>query len=736
MRMNTRTSILARLALACGLVLACALPVAPSAFAAGAATDAPAPPKPPPASDARAGSVTLATADAAPGVLPGAGAPALPGLRAESVPGGLSSGVEGAETDADPTAGFLRELIEAGREEPEFLHPDVAFRLEASAQNPGLAVVRWRIEPGYYLYAKRTEVHLPEGSPPGTSIAGLELPQGEMQEDPYFGRVEVYRFDATAAVRLAHAGSPPPDVTLDVVYQGCSDAGLCYPPIQRTLAVRLDGGAPGAPAGGSDASAAARPASVSPAGSLPLRSLPAAADLSETDRIARGLATEGLGASAAAFFGFGLLLSLTPCIFPMIPILSSILVAGGVGGARGAGRRGGGAGGGGATRGRARGLALSAAYVSGSALAWAVIGGIAGLLGANVQIALQNPWAIGAVSVAFVALALSMFGLYSFGLPSAWMTRASGWTNRAGRGGGYAGAAAMGVVSALVVGPCVAAPMAGAVLYIGQAGDAVRGSLALAAMGYGMGVPLLVLGASSSRLLPRVGPWMDTLQRAAGVVLLGVAAYLLERVLPPAAALTVWAIVAASACVVLVWAAWRPLRRGARYAAGTGAVAAAVYAAVLVVGASTGARDPLHPLAGLRASMAPGAGPDALEFTAIKGLDGPRGLEAALARAEAAGRFVMLDFYADWCVSCKEMEEFTFRDPGVLAALGRVRVLRADVTAYDAADQALMKRLGVLGPPAILFFGPDREERRRYRTVGFKGAADFTRRVTGATSAA
>ena len=191
-----------------------------------------------------------------------------------------------------------------------------------------------------------------------------------------------------------------------------------------------------------------------------------------------------------------------------------------------------------------------------------MIGGVAGLLGANVQIALQSPWAIGTVSVVFVALALSMFGLYSFELPSGWVTRATGWTNRAGRGGGYAGAAAMGVVSALVVGPCVAAPMAGAVLYIGQAGDAVRGSLALAAMGYGMGVPLLVLGATSSRLLPRAGPWMDTLQRAAGVVLLGVAAYLLERVLPSAAALAAWAVVAASACVVLAWAAWKPLRRG------------------------------------------------------------------------------------------------------------------------------------------------------------------------------
>ena len=696
--MNTRTSFLARLLLACGCVFACALPAGPSAFAAGAG--------------------------AAAGGIPAVRAPVLPGIPSETEPGGLRSVVEGAEGDADSTAGFLQDLIDAGRDEPEFLHPDIAFQVDASAPEPALAVVRWRIEPGYYLYAKRMEVHLPEGSSPETTIAGVELPPGEIQEDPYFGRVEVYRFDASASVRLAHAGSPPKDIVLDVVYQGCADEGLCYPPIQKALSVRLGGAAPGATPG-----AAAGPSApaASPAGSPP-----AGAALSETDRIAWRLATDGIAASAAAFFGFGLLLSLTPCIFPMVPILSSILVAGGVGGVGGAG--------GGASRGRARGLALSLAYVSGSALAWAAIGGVAGLLGANVQIALQSPWALGAVTVAFVALALSMFGLYTFELPIAWMTRASGWTNRAGRGGGYAGAATMGVVSALVVGPCVAAPMAGAVLYIGQAGDAVRGSLALAAMGYGMGVPLLVLGASSSRLLPRAGPWMDTLQRAAGVVFLGVAAYLLERVLPPAAALAAWAVVAASAGVVLAWAAWRPLARGARYAAGAGALAATVYAAVLVLGASTGARDPLHPLAGLRSLMAPGAGPgpgpEAIEFTAIKGLAGPDGLEAALARAEAAGRFVMLDFYADWCVSCKEMEESTFRDPRVLAALGGVRVLRADVTANDAADQALMKRLGILGPPAILFFGPDRMERRRYRTVGFKDATDFTKRVTGATSAA
>ena len=647
---------------------------------------------------------------------------AVSGAQSLAAPGESRSVAEGADS-SDP-AGFLKELLEAGQDEPEFLHPDVAFRLEAAATGSDRAVIRWRIEPGYYLYAKRMEVHLPEGSPPGTAIAKVDLARGEIQVDPYFGRVEVYRHEAEAAVRLAHAGAAPPELVLDVVYQGCADEGLCYPPIEKSVAVRFDGTAPSAGAGGAPAATVAD--STSPRSSTAdsdARPVADDASLSEADRIARRLAAEGIAASVAAFFGFGLLLSFTPCIFPMIPILSSILVSGG-------GRSGG----------RTRGLALSLAYVSGSALAWAAIGGVAGLLGANVQIALQNPWVLVAVSAMFVTLALSMFGLFSFELPSAWITRATTWTNRAGRGRGYAGAGAMGFISTLIVGPCVAAPMAGAVLYIGQAGDAARGSVALFAMGFGMGMPLLALGASSQRLLPRVGPWMNTFQRAAGVVLLAVAAYLLERILPAGAAMLGWAVVAASACFVLARAGWRrPVRGGAasRYAAYAGAFVAVAYAGLLLVGASTGAHDPLRPLAGLRSEATPpGAGPRHLEFTAIKGLDGPRGLESALVRAAAAGSFVMLDFYADWCVSCKEMEESTFRDSRVLAALGEVRLLRADVTANDAADQALMKRLGILGPPAILFFGPDREERRRYRTVGFKAATDFTRRVTGATGAA
>ena len=636
------------------------------------------------------------------------------------VAGAPRSPAGGARDTAPVPPGSLRELFDTGRGEPEFLHPDAAFRVDASAPEPASVLVRWRIEPGHYLYRKRIEVTLAGTSPEGVSVAGFELPPGEVLEDPYFGQVEVFRSETAAAVRLRHPDPPPPVVDLAVLYQGCADAGLCYPPIRKVLTVRLDGPGSGTGPAARDALAASGAGAEAGWGG--------AAGVfdgtsSETDRIARFLAGDGLGAGIAAFFGFGLLLSFTPCIFPMIPILSSILVADG-------------------RAGRFRGFSLALAYVSASALTWAAAGGIAGLLGANVQAALQNPWALGAVSAGFAALALSMFGLFRLQLPGAWTTRAADWTNRAADGGGYAGAAAMGFVSALIVGPCAAAPMAGAVLYIGQAGDPVRGGIALFAMGFGMGAPLLVLGASSGRLLPRAGPWMATIQRVVGVVLLGVAAWLLERIVPAWAAMAAWAAVAGAGAAVLAGAARRqgppPARilrspRILRFAGGAGAAAAAVYAAVLLAGAATGARDPLDPLAGLRPSP---AGEGRIEFVAVKGLDGPRGLDAALARAAARGRFVMLDFYADWCVSCKEMEETTFRDPRVRDALGGMLVLRTDVTANDEADRALMKRLEVLGPPSILFFGPDRRERRRYRTVGFRDAVEFSARAAGAANAA
>ena len=659
----------------------------------------------------------LAVASALPAALRAAPPDAeVPAARAErpapesnarvSVEGGANPFLAQAGTEERGSSrGFLEELLEAASEEPEFLHPDRAFRVGLEVRGPEEVVFRWRIEPGYYLYRKRIELAVEPGDVESTAIAGVAIPPGEVVEDPYFGTVEIFREAVTVPVRLAHAGAPPPEVALAVAYQGCADQGLCYPPVWKVFSAPLDGPGPGFVAVTDDSR-----------GLRPSRDILFSEDqLSETDRIARSLSADGLLFGLAAFFGFGLLLAFppTPCVFPMIPILSSILVAQG-------------------RPGTGRSFLLSAAYVSSSAATYALIGAMAGLAGANLQIAFQHPGVIGVVGAVFVLLALAMFGLYELQVPSSWQTRLSGWGTTAGRAGGYTAASVMGVVSALVVGPCVAAPLAGAVLYIGEMGDPARGGLVLFALGLGMGAPLLLLGASTGRWLPRAGRWMEAAKKAAGVVLLGVAALLFERVAPAWLAMAGWAAVAGSAGLVLAFAARHARALAARRAAGYGAGAAAVYAAVLVLGAATGAADPLRPFDGIAAP----AGAEALEFRAIKGVDGPDGLDAALIRAATDGRSVMLDFYADWCVTCKEMEDTTFRDARVVGALRGALMLRADVTANDEADRALMRRLGVLGPPAILFFGPDRVERRRFRTVGFQDAEEFSARAARAMDAA
>ena len=589
--------------------------------------------------------------------------------------------------------GFLRGLVGAAAEQPRFLALDEAFRLSVQAEGPDRLVANWDIAPEYYLYRDRIQVEMADGQSTGTLVRAVQLPPGAVRDDPYFGTVEIYRTEAHADILLAHAGNVVPGVVeIALTYQGCADAGLCYPPERKILPLVLSTSA--FPSGDSTAAAPS-------------------AELSDADRIARTLASEHLLFGLAAFFGFGLLLSLTPCVFPMIPILSSVLAAcGGTSSAR-------------------RGFALSLSYVLAHAAAYAAIGSVAGLLGANLQIVLQSPPALLATSAVFVALALSMLGLYSLQVPSTWQSWLEGWARAAGHSGGHAGAAAMGLVSALIVGPCVAAPLAGAVIYIGQVGDPFRGALALFTLGLGMGAPLLLFGASAGRMVPRAGRWMAAVSPVIGIVMLAVAVYLLERIVPAAATLVGWAAVASVAALLIARAAKRLPKRQWRLASGGAAAAAALYGVVLLTGAATGATSPLRPFGG----FAPASG-SPIEFVTVKGMKGPAGLEAALARAEAQGRFIVLDFYADWCVSCKVMEETTFRDARVRTALQGSMALRADVTEYDEADRVLMGQLGVLGPPAILFFTPDRAERRRYRLVGFEGADEFAQRLTGVFDAA
>ncbi len=562
---------------------------------------------------------------------------------------------------------------------PEFLPPDVAFVLSAEAEDANTVVANWEIADGYYLY--RSKMRFTVTEPPGITVANTRLPDGKMKYDEYFGEMEVYYQRVPATLLLERQSRQSQTITLDVAYQGCADAGLCYPPITKRIDVSL----PGAPQSAGAAS-----------GTAPFVELP------EQDRIARTLVEGNIWLVMLGFLGFGLLLTFTPCVFPMIPILSSILV------------------GQGDTLGTRKAFTLSLTYVLAMAATYTLAGVLAGLLGANLQAAFQNPWILGSFIVVFVLLALSMFGLYDLQIPASWQARLAGASNRQ-QGGTYAGVGIMGFLSALIVGPCVAAPLAGALIYIGQTGDAVLGGLALFALSMGMGIPVLAVGTSAGKLLPKAGPWMDTVKIVFGVVLLGVAIYLAERMVPAWVGLLLWgALLVVTAihfgALEKLAAQVTPLRR-----VGKGlALVMLVYGVALVVGGFSGSDNVWRPLDRLAAG---GSGyQHGLEFKPVKGING---LNSAIAAAVAQGKPVMLDFYADWCVSCKEMERYTFRDSEVQAALAGTVLLQTDVTANDAEDQALLRHFELFGPPAILFFGPDGGERPAYRVVGYMKAPRF-----------
>ncbi|MFH1043826.1 MAG: protein-disulfide reductase DsbD, partial [Pseudomonadota bacterium] len=396
-----------------------------------------------------------------------------------------------------------------------------------------------------------------------------------------------------------------------------------------------------------------------------------------------------------------LLLAFTPCMFPMIPILSGILLPHGE------------------RLTHARGFLLALAYVLGMAITYALAGVAAGLLGTMLSSALQNPWVLGAFATLFVALALSMFGLYELQMPSVLQSRLAAASSHL-HGGHFASVFAMGVLSALIVGPCVAAPLAGALLYIGQSGNAVLGGAALFAMALGMGAPLLAVGASTGALLPKSGPWMESVKKVFGVVLLGVAIYLISPVLPAAAHLLLWAALLIVSAIYLH--AIDPLPHAAsgyrRLWKGVGVIALLAGIALLV-GALSGGRDVLQPLANLRVGAAPAE--QNWRFQRVNSID-----ELDRALRAARGTPVLLDFYADWCVSCKEMERDTFSAPPVQTRLGRMVTLQADVTGNSADHQALLKRFRLFGPPGIVFFDRQGVEIRELRVIGFENAAKFT----------
>lgn len=565
-------------------------------------------------------------------------------------------------------------LLGKAGQDPEFLPPEVAFRLMAYPDGGETVVLDWSIEPGYYLYRHRVGAK-PET--PGLKLGEPAMPVGERKTDEFFGEVEVF-YDRLLARVPVLARPESGTMVLKVSYQGCADAGLCYPPTTTTVSVDLP--PPGAPA----ALAGTEGASGGGSGTV-----------AEQDRLASLVAGGPLLAVMASFFGFGLLLAFTPCVLPMIPILSGIIA--------GEGKQ--------VTTRRA--LLLSATYVLGMSVTYTIAGATFAAAGQQAQAFFQQPWILVLFALLFVALALSMFGLYDLQLPSRLQSRLHMASNRQ-RAGTLVGTLVMGALSALVVTACVAPPLVAALAVIGQTGDVARGALALFALSLGMGAPLLLVGVAEGKLLPKAGPWMETVKALFGVAFLGVAVWMLERILPGPVVVALWALLAFVAGYYFGGfhrPDWRSPAGHSIVARGVG-LFSMIYGVILLVGAAAGGSDPLRPLTALTRGGGEPAGPT-LEFRPIRSVGD---LDRELAAADSP---VLVDFYADWCVSCKEMDKYTFADLDVRTALQGFTLLKADVTANSVDDQALLKRFGIFGPPTTAFFPAGAGECRNFRLVGF-----------------
>jgi thiol:disulfide interchange protein DsbD len=610
-----------------------------------------------------------------------------------------------------------------GEEEQEFLDPDVAFTMTAEQVDDDQILTQWQIAPGYYLYREKfafalVQPELGVGAEAASAdarspilLAQPQFPAGKIKTDEFFGEMEIYQSDMQIRLPLQtpRAKTAEPLLALSVSYQGCAEAGICYPPITKTIALvgALVGGVADGMAGaltGQVPGATADPVQGREAPATPQVKGSGVADVvSRQDQIAARLESGNWFLVISIFFGFGLALAFTPCVLPMVPILSGIIV------------------GQGANLSTRSAFTLSLTYVIAMALMYALAGAVAGVFGHNLQAMFQDPVVLVGFSAVFVLLAFSMFGFYELQLPSSWQGKLAELSNTGG-GGTYGGVAIMGALSAIIVGPCVAPPLAGALIYIGRSGDAALGGVALFSMALGMGAPLLVIGTSAGRWLPHVGAWMDAVKRVFGVILLGVAVWLLERILPGALVMGMWA------CLLIVSAvylgAMESLTTGSggwqRLWKGVGTVML-VYGVTLLVGAAGGGSDVFRPLDAYTGGG--GVSEHQLTFERIKTTDD---LHSRLANSSAP---TMLDFYADWCVECKRMERRTFNDPRVQRALSGVTMLQADVTANDAEDQALLKSLGLIGPPAILFFLPNGAEHRGYRLAGYVDPARFASHV-------
>ena len=583
-----------------------------------------------------------------------------------------ASGLPGAPA----AGGGLGDLLGSS---PEGILPaEEAFLFDALAVDPGRLLVRFTARPDYYLYREQFDFRVLDDD---IDVVQVLSPTGESMVDEFFGETEVYFGEVEISLELSRPAGPARRVTLEADFQGCWEGGICYPPMNRSLTVDL-------PA----ADVPVRVADVPPA---PAQEVAVA----EQDRLAAALAGRPVLA-LTLFLVAGLLLAFTPCVFPMVPILSGLIA--------GEGDR----------MTTARAFRLSLVYVLAMALVYTAFGVVAGLFGQNLQALFQHPVVLSGFAGLFVLLSLAMFGFYELQLPASWQTKLNQWSNRA-EGGTLMGAAIMGALSALIVGPCVAPALMGALIYIGQTGDAVLGGAALFAMAIGMGIPLVIWGTSAGKLLPRAGGWMNAVKAVFGVGLLALAIWMLERVVPPAATMFMWGALAIASGVYLgalsrleqPVSGWRKLWQAL-------GVILLVLGIMQLIGAASGGRDWMRPLGHLvgGAATVPAA---EVSFRQVQTLDELQGAIAASTRP------VFLDFYADWCVDCVRMERRTFPDPEVARRMAEFTLIKVDVTAYNSDHQEILSHFGLIGPPAYLFF-VDGEELKQHRTFGFLNPSRFS----------
>lgn len=560
--------------------------------------------------------------------------------------------------------------------------PDVddVFIFSADVQDPHALLARWQIADGNYLYRDKIKFELIDND--NVQLAEYSLPAGENKMDEIFGLSEVYHHDTDVVLPLKRS-EPSQKITLKAHYQGCSEVfNICYPPTTKTVSLTL-------------AAISADNVQTSAINPDPSYKLADTTGFAEQDRIARSLAQDSLIKILLSFFGLGLLLAFTPCVFPMIPILSSIIV--------GSGER--------ITTYRA--FILSLSYILAMSVTYTAAGIMTGLLGENLQAMFQNPWIIGSFSGLFVILSLSMFGLFELQLPHRLQHQLHQISHKQ-QGGSITGAALMGLLSGLIVGPCLAPPLAGALIFIGQHGDPVLGGAALFMLSMGMGLPLLIIGTSAGSLLPKAGNWMNLIKTIFGVLMLGLAIWMLERIIPGWISLLLWGgflIVSAVYLGALNSLAidangWQKLRKGF-------GLILLIYGSLLVIGGASGGQNIWQPLSSITKTEQNGQQlSHGLAFTQVQSLSE---LEQLLARSQQP---VMLDFYADWCVECKKMEATTFQDTNVIAALNGTTLIQLDMTDYTDEHKALLKHFGLFGPPTLLFFDANGEEYSQYRLIG------------------